>query len=285
MEQVQKQLAAIEEVNAKAQHEKELLVQAEGERRALLARVTGDKWKCKALGEESSQDRLMTSKFRTSVGGCSIRLEKLLLQLDSIDGLGDEGLRSRRKETTLYLQGLLNEADALNKKAARLVDFQQLMSPAQGKQGESNENKESMSEDRMVVEDEEPSEDRIVAEQESPQVSSHPHKRSLADSSEPPEFEIENHPRAYVITVETEHAADTVVTLDRHGELRIVVPDCAPLRYPLSNNIKLHQITKEVQDGKVRVVLPKASAFKLRAGPGHPRRSARDFWMHPGYSW
>jgi len=123
----ERQLAKINKVDELAQHEQRILDEVIEERKITLSTLVGEAWMAKAFPDKyaSHLDPLLTKKFRTKAGQSSIRLEKLLLELDKVDTLGNETLRTKRKEEVRYLQHLLKRADELNAKANRLVDFQE----------------------------------------------------------------------------------------------------------------------------------------------------------------
>ena len=124
-EVMERQLGQIQQLHEKAAQESAVLDQVEEERKRTLSLLVGDTWKARTLREDSHVDPLLSKKFRTKAAHSGIRLEKLLLDLDKVDTFGNADLRARRKDEVKYIQQLLTRADEMNKKALKLVEFQE----------------------------------------------------------------------------------------------------------------------------------------------------------------
>ncbi|KAH9258137.1 hypothetical protein BASA81_003700 [Batrachochytrium salamandrivorans] len=79
----------------------------------------------KQFGEQVwVEDALLSRKFRTKVGTCSLRLEKILLEVDLVESMGDENVRQARKQAVAKVQALLASADEVNQFAKRMIQIQ-----------------------------------------------------------------------------------------------------------------------------------------------------------------
>lgn len=123
----ERQLAKIKKIDIEAQAEERELELVNQERTRTISTLVGEAWMTKTFPDKyaSVTDPLLAKKFKTRAGYSSIRLEKLLLELDQVDTLGDENLKAQRKQEVRYIQNLLQKADDLNSKALRLVQFQE----------------------------------------------------------------------------------------------------------------------------------------------------------------
>lgn len=70
------------------------------------------------------EDALLSRKFRTKAGACSLRLEKLLLEVDLVESNGDENVRQARKQAVAKVQSLLASADEVSQLAKQIIQLQ-----------------------------------------------------------------------------------------------------------------------------------------------------------------
>jgi len=123
----QRAVLKIQSIHKNALVEARILDEVAEERKRTISTLVGNAWKAKTFPDtfKSKIDPLLTKKFKTRVGLSSVRLEKLLLELDKVETHGNEEIRAKRKEEVKYLQTLLQKADELNVKATQLVGFQE----------------------------------------------------------------------------------------------------------------------------------------------------------------
>jgi hypothetical protein len=125
-EQYDEQVRLAWQIRERADAEATILDQVIEERKRTISTLVGDAWKTRTFGDsyKTHIDPLLSKKFRTKAGLSSVRLEKLLLELDKMESYGNEELRALRKDNVKYIQSLLQRADQMNEKANKLVGFQ-----------------------------------------------------------------------------------------------------------------------------------------------------------------
>lgn len=183
-------------------------------------------------------DELLTRKYRTKVGLVAIQLEKLLLELDGVDTLGGLGdVRVPRKQVVAKIQTALADVEHLLALAQELIGRQD-----------------------SFVKKEEPS---------SPQASVVEEKEDTVEEAQP-EVEIGENRFAYVLQIPVPSAARAEVSLSKHGQLTITLPDQAdkPLQYSIGYDVDFARATiRRSGEFGLRIVLPKRlPQFDRRVG-------------------
>lgn len=185
-------------------------------------------------------DELLTRKYRTKVGLVAIQLEKLLLELDGVDTLGGLGdVRVPRKQVVAKIQTALADVEHLLALAQELIGRQD-----------------------SFVKKEEPSSPQASVEAVAVE--------DTVEEEKQPEVEIGENRFAYVLQIPVPSAARAEVSLSKHGQLTITLPDQAdkPLQYSIGYDVDFARATiRRSGEFGLRIVLPKRlPQFDRRVG-------------------